>query len=337
MKAKTIVWMMTIVILAASFLVICYRRPAGSCVVSENKDRPHIIAARYASVLKKSELDYKKEDFSPEKVAQYFTDDLIHAHTYNYLQYIDNFFPDADQTGDQVESIRSYLSSLLPPEQAAKMFQLYGLYQDYQLKLHDKIKARGLPASPQEALDNLADLQEYRRAVFGDETADILFGASVEAQEFAIRRNAILYDAHLYATEKEKRLKALAKEMWGDELDPGDGSSSYARYQEQLRLYQKDLAEMRTDGERQDFLQHLMMETFDPVQQMRLEEAERALVEEKQTKAAYDAREQEILNAPDLSDEARAQKIHELQETIFGEQAEAFRRREAMRADLGQP
>lgn len=288
MKTKTILLVAAVAMLVATVRFLCHPQPvAGPRAATIAKPRPYIIAERYAPALKESELDFKKEDFSFEKVVQYFSDDVIDAHTYNFLQYLDNLFanPDSDRPGDQVAEIREYLLAQLPREQAEKMSQLYGLYLEYQLNLQGKLKEQGVPASPQEALDNLADLQDYRRAVFGDDTADRLFGASVEAQEYAIRRNAILYDAHLYAAEKVAQLKVLDQEMWGDELEGGDGSGAYDRYHEQLQLYKKDLAEMRTDAERQVFLEYLTAERSIPEQKMRHEETAGSPVEEKRREA----------------------------------------------------
>ncbi len=47
-------------------------------------------------------------------------------------------------------------------------------------------------------------------------------------------------------------------------------------------------------------------------------------------KEQYFAKEKEILNDPDLSEKEREKKIYELQDATFGEEADAFRRRQAI-------
>lgn len=303
-------------------------------VKDEDKLVRHVIDDSYKAALKDSPLDYKQENFSDEKVKEYFSDDVIDPHTYNFLQHLDDLFSGTQEGESSLEKIRQYLVAHLPPEQADKMYQLYSLYLDYQTSLQERLKEQGMPTTPEEALENLADLQDYRRAVFGDESADMIFGAGVEAQEYSIRRNAIIHDDDFYASEKEERLRELDNEMWGDELTADDGSNAYARYQEKLQLYKKDLSDLRTEEERQDFLRQLSLESFDPVQRERIEQAEGAIANEKQITAQYFAQKQEILKNPDLSEEERARQIRELQDETFGDQADAFRRREAKQAPL---
>jgi len=96
-----------------------------------------------------------------------------------------------------------------------------------------------MPTTSDQALENLAMLQDYRRAAFGKENADIIFGASVEAQEYAIRRNAIVYNDNLYAAQKGQLLKELNSDMWGDELTADADVPTYTRYQEKLQFYKE--------------------------------------------------------------------------------------------------
>ncbi|MDA8141643.1 MAG: lipase secretion chaperone [Desulfobacteraceae bacterium] len=322
------------VVIALSFTVVLAMHRHKSLVAQYNKENHverHIIDKRYKIVLQDSKLDYKQEDFSDEKIKEYFSKGVIDAHTYNFLQHLDELFSDLAEGEDPFNKVRQYLNARLPADQAKKMFELYSLYVDYQMNLQQRLKDQGLPASPQEALEDLADLQDYRRAVFGQENADMIFGASVEAQEFQIRRNAILYNDALYGAQKEEQLKALGKDMWGAELSAPDAGAAYSRYQEKLQLYKKDLSEMRTEEERRAFLEHLNLESFDPVQRQALEEAKQATAEENRLKEAYFAKEKEIRNDLYITEHERAQKIKELQDATFGDQADAFRRREAMR------
>ncbi len=295
-----------------------------------------IIEKRYKIVLQNSKLDHRQENFSSENIKAYFSDNIIDAHTYNFLRYLDDLVSDIGADEDALEKIQQYLESHLPADQAARMYDLYALYLDYQMNWQEHLKYRGMALSPEEALENLISLQEYRRAVFGDENADMIFGAGVEAQEYTIRRNMILYDNTLYGAEKEALLSALNDEMWGDELASQNPNTAYDHYQETLRLYQKDLAELRTDEERTAFLEQIRLTNFDPVQRQALEAVETTIEDEKLIKQDYYAEEKEILNDLYLTEPERAEKIRTLQDATFGQDAEAFRRREAMRKEMEQ-
>lgn len=287
----------------------------------------HIIDKGYQAKLQDSELDYRRENFRNETVKENFSSDIVNEHTLNFFLYLDEICQSAVDLADNLEKARQYLYSVLPPETAGKMLKLYEIYLNYQIGLQDKMKELGMTI---DLLDNLSKLQDYRRAVFGKENADIIFGASVEVQEYAIKRGAIVYEDNLYAAQKEQLLKELNSDMWGDELTADADVPAYTRYQEKLQFYKKDIAELRTEEEKQAFLQHLRMEVFDPVQRQRLEQVDRAIADEKIIKEQYFVREREILNDPDLSEKEREKRIRELQDATFGEEADAFRRGQAI-------
>ncbi len=299
-------------------------------VVKKKGLQGHIIDKGYQAKLQDSELDYRQENFGNKKIREDFSSDIVNEHTLNFFIYLDEICKSAVGLADNLGKARQYLYSVLPSETAGSMLKLYETYLNYQIGLQDKLKEWDMPTTPSESLERLAKLQEYRRTVFGKEIADIIFGASVEAQEYTIRRNAIFYDANLYATQKEQLLRELNNEMWGDELIADADVPEYTRYQEKLQFYKKDIAELRTEEEKQAFLEHLRMEVFTPVQRQRLEEVDRTIAEEKMIKEQYFAQEKEILNNPDLSEKEREQRIRELQDATFGEEADAFRRRQAI-------
>lgn len=322
MKKKKIITIAAAAAMILILLIVVWHQ------VEKKKDfLGHIIDKGYQAKLQDSKLDYRQENFSNEKVKEDFSSDIINEHTLNFFLRLDEICQSAVDLADNLEKARKYLYSVLPPETADKMLKLYEIYLNYQIGLQDKMKEWGLIT---DRLDNLAKLQDYRREVFGKENADIIFGASVEAEEYAIRRGAIVYDDNLYAAQKEQLLKELNNDMWGDELTSDANVPEYTRYQEKLQLYKKDIAELRTEEEKQAFLQHLRMEVFDPVQRQRLEEVDRTLADEKMIKEQYLAQEREILNDPDLSEKEREKRIRELQDATFSEEADAFRRGQAI-------
>jgi lipase chaperone LimK len=299
-------------------------------VAKKKSFQGHIISKGYQAKLQNSKLDYRQENFGKGTVKEDFSSDIVNEHTLNFFMHLDEICMNAVDLADNLEKARQYLYAALPPETAGKMLKLYETYLNYQIGLQDKLREWGMPTTSQESLDSLAKLQEYRRAVFGKEIADIIFGASVEAQEYTIRRNAIFYDANLYAAQKEQLLKELNNEMWGDELTADANVPAYTRYQQQLEFYKKDISELRTEEEKQAFLEHLRMEVFDPVQRQRLEDVDRAIAEEKMIKDQYYAKEKEILSDSSLDEKEKEQRIRELQDATFGEEADAFRRRQAI-------
>lgn len=320
-KSRTlIVCSLFIVIVAIGFYMYAKKNPTPR----------YVIERGYAERIRGAKLDHRQEDFHGQKTKEIFAKDIINEHTLNFLLYLDDVCKDASGLADHLEKARDYLYSILPEKTAAAIFSLYQTYLDYQIGLQEKKNEWRMPRTPQEALENLARLQEYRREVFGDEVADIIFGASVELQEYTIRRNAILYDEGLYASQKERLLRKLDEDMWGDELSGASLHAPYSRYQALLQLYKRDIAELRTEEEREAFREHLRQEVFDSVQQERIIEVERALAEEKMKKELYLAKETEILNDPDLTEEQRQEKILQLQDETFGAGAEGFRRREEM-------
>jgi lipase chaperone LimK len=246
-------------------------------------------------------------------------------------------FQDSQDLADNLEKARKYLYSVLPPQQAGEMLDLYKKYLTIQIDLQSKIgklvkaETPETPETPEEALGTLSRLQEHRRAVFGKEIADIIFGPSEKAEEYSLRRQMILGDNNMYGLEKERRLHILNEAMWGSETMPFDENlTPYARYQEKLMLYQKDLSKERPEAERAATLEQFRREIFTPEQLQRMEEADRSLAEEKKNEEQYFAQEKEIMNDPSLDQEGKESKIRDLQDKTFGEEADAFRRGQIM-------
>jgi lipase chaperone LimK len=159
----------------------------------------------------------------------------------------------------------------------------------------------------------------------------------VKAQEYPLRRGAIIADKDLYGAEKEKKLKELNLAMWGDEANSVEGyAKPYTRYQEKLKIYQKDISEMKTDGERQARIKQFREELFTEDQVKRLDEVDRVIAEEQKKENTYKAQESRIMSDPNLDKDEKAQKIRELQDRTFGEEADSFRRRQAIQRGLEQ-
>jgi lipase chaperone LimK len=245
--------------------------------------------------------------------------------------FLDENFKEFDNKKDLFENVQKYLSSIMPADMADKLFDLYKKFVDYQLTLGEKTKDwGGMPKTTEEAVDFLHKIQDYRREFFGKEVADILFGASVKAEEYPLRRGAILGDKNMYGAEKEKKLKQLNEDMWGDEADKVDAyAEPYTKYKEKLAMYEKDLSEMNEEGKKAQ-IRTFREEIFTKDQVQSLENVDRAIADNEKKEADYKASESEIINDSSLNKAEKENKVQELQNQMYGDEADALRRRLAI-------
>jgi lipase chaperone LimK len=276
-----------------------------------------------------------QSEFKANDVKDYFKKDAINSYTLKYFFFLDDKFKDSRNTEELLQLVRDYLNTVMPPDEADKLFAVYKTYVYYQRDVHDKMTTWGRPTTPEEAIDYLHKLQDYRRKVFGDDNADVLFGPSVMLEEYPIRRGMIIGDQNLYGAEKEKKLNDLKKDMWGEETDTIDNyTEPLDRYHEKFKIYQKDMAEMTSDEERQAKIRQFREEIFEPEQVRRLEDVDRVEANEKKNEQDYFAQENEIKNNTNLDADGKTQKIRELQDQMFGSEAESFRRRLSIENEL---
>jgi len=268
-------------------------------------------------------------EFNADAAKDYFKKDAINSYTLKYFFFLDDKFKGSRNTEELLQSVRDYLDTVMPKDEADKLFAVYKTYVYYQRDVHDNMKSWGTSSTtPEEGIENLHKLQNYRRKVFGDENADILFGPSGKMQEYPMRRGIIIENQNLYGAEKEKKLNDLKKDMWGGEADTIDNyTEPLDRYHDKLKIYQKDMAEMTSNEERQAKIRQFREELFTPEQVSRFDDVDRVTDDEKKKEENYFAQENEIKNNNNLDADGKAQKIRELQDQMFGSEAEAFRRR----------
>ena len=272
-----------------------------------------------------------QDEFKADDVKGYFKKEAINSYTLKYFFFLDDKFKDSRNTEELLLSVREYLDTIMPSDEADKLFAVYKTYVYYQKDVQDKMTTWGTPSTPEKVIEYLHKLQDYRRQVFGDENADVLFGPSVKTKEYPIRRGMIIGDQDIYGAEKEKKLDDLKKDMWGDEANTIDNETEpLDRYQEKFKIYQKDMAEMTSDEERQAKIRQFREELFTPEQVRNLEDVDMLLADEKKNEKDYFAEENEIKNNSNLDAHGIAQKIHDLQNKMFGEEADAFRRRQVI-------
>jgi len=300
-------------------------------------DRDYIIDNKHEIKLKDIQTFRERPNYSDENVRNYFAENVINTYTLNFLKSMDQRFKNSKDLADHLERARQYLYSVLPSSRAGEMFTLYKVYLNHLIDLAGKVRKPGLPWSADEVIADLQDVQRYRRGIFGREIADALFGPGIKAEEYGIRRSAIMNDKDLYGAEKEYRLKQLDRDMWDDEANSvGENIQPYTRYQEKLQIYEKDLSEMRSEEARQAKVQEFRREIFTPDQVRRLDEVDRTVADEKKKEEEYFASESAIKSNTSLSEQEKEARIRELQEETFGEEADAFRRRQAIKTGTEQ-
>jgi len=238
-----------------------------------------------------------------------------------------------DMTG-HYDAVRRYFKSRFSEADAGMLFDVYQKYLPCQIKLLNDSRFEIKNTNLQGMLALLYRVQIFRREAMGKETADALFGAEVKEKEYFLRREMVIADPALYGRDKERRLDKLKSDMWEGEAIPiGEDDTPYNRYQLKMQLYAKDLAGLG-EKERKLKIEEFRKEFFTREQIGKLRDVDARMSGEQETLKRYREAEKKILEARDMPRALREQKINALQDDYFGEEADAFRRTEAIRKGL---
>ena len=276
----------------------------------------------------------RKIDFENDSIKSLFDDDVVNPYTIRFFRSLQWKFRKSKTKDGELQSIMDYLYSVMDEGKADQMIALYKTYRKYQDDLPKRMKEWGVPGTLKGALQFLKNRYEYQKEIFGEEEAKALFGLAVKNQEYKTRRNVIVNDKELSGAAKEEKLKELNEDMWGDEEGTATvNMNPYTRYQDKMAIYQNDLSEMN-DEERQGKVKEFREQYFTTDQIERLEkQVDQRIATEKEQETNYRSEEQKILNDADLSAEEKTEKLQEAQSSIFGKDADSFRRREKYAAD----
>ncbi len=328
-KKKIILSLLIMIIVGVSSYVL-YRQSSED--LPDDAAAHHIIGAGRNISLQDVKMFLKgfpaqSPDEDPRK---YFSKEIINAYTVRFFKFMETRI-EFKSMEEHLKAVQAYLHSILAPHQAEEMFALYKKFIDYEMQINEKAKSWGEPKTAEEFLRYLQSLQDYRRDVFGRDVADAMWGAEVKAHEYNIRKNSIKNDPNLYGADKEKRISNLKEEMWGADAAlledaPQSDPERYEIYQEKQTLYQKDLQQL-TDYERMKKIKEFREKYFTADQVAKLEQVDQEMAAERQREADYHDQEKVLLNDPAMNDEKKAQAIRDLQNSLFGEEADAFRRR----------
>jgi lipase chaperone LimK len=286
------------------------------------------------------ETDAPQQKLSPEDLKKIFSEGLINSHTtFKYFKHLEHMFRKSASIDEHLELVKKHLFSEFPESEAQQLFDTYKKYLECEIALLEEYRNLSNVKSMNEAIEMLKKIQEFRRSRLGKDLADKLFGADVKAKEYAFRRADIVGNNALYGKEKEDLLKKLNEDMWGDEsnavekFEP-DTPIAWQRFNEKQAIYQKDLDELASEDAKEARIKEYRTDFFSPDVVKRLEEVDQQIAVEEQTEIAYRDKEKAIIEDKAMPEDEKNQKIKTLQDQMFGEEADAFRRRETMRIEL---
>ncbi len=264
-----------------------------------------------------------------------FGEGLINSYTtLKYFKHMEHLFRKSTTLGEHFDEVKKYLFAEFSEEEATTLFETYKNYLQCEMDLIEEFRNLTSARSTEEAINTLKQIQEFRRDRLGVDLADKLFGSDVKAKEYAFRRADIVGDDALYGEAKDEMLKQLNEDMWGEDSEAiEEHPNDYNRYKEKLLIYKKDLEQIESEEERQAKIKEYRSEFFTPEVVKRLDEVDQQIVAEKQNETDYREKEKKILENTGLTEETKNKKIEEMQNEMFGEEADAFRRRETMRLE----
>jgi lipase chaperone LimK len=323
-----------------SFFIVRFNYFSPMFSPGERKDVPvnsiikgHKITFRdMKAYFKGNQFESGKED--PNK---YFSQTIINQDTIKYFKFLQCEIK-GENLEDHLNEVKTYIHSVMDSKKADEMFAFYQKFCAYEIDLAKKVKDWPQPKSAADMIQYLEAIQEYRREVFGAEAADALWAIEVKGQEYNIRRGAIIHDPNLYGVEKERQISALKAEMWGTGPDamedlPKNDPERYAKYQENEAIYKKDLEEL-PENLRKDKIVEFRKAVFTPEQLARLEKVDEEVEQEKLKENDYYVQENKFKMDQSMSRDQQEEAIRELQDQTFGDEAEAFRRRQNIGKDV---
>jgi len=248
----------------------------------------------------------------------YFKDSAANRHTLDFFSFLQDRFRDMEYEG-HMKAVREYLrQTIRPPDRAEEMYELYARYTEYQKEAYMDRNLRAPGGAPEDMLENLRRIQDFRRRYFGEDTADAVFGVEVKSSEYALRKQIVIGDAGMSGKEKEERLASLRREMWGGQADTIDGRGTpLDRYNEKLKIYQAELAAM-DEEERAGKISEFRREIFTPEEAARMDSADSQVRSIRERDRDYSRQSREILEDGSLPEQEKNRRIRELHKRLYG-------------------
>lgn len=266
-----------------------------------------------------------KVDFKDNRTTDLFKKGAVNKYTLKFFKHLQMKYKDMEYS-DHIEAVRKYLYSIMESGEADKFIDLYIKYIKYENLVSSAINSAGEIKSTEDYLKLLKNMKSLQQEIFGKEIAEIIFGVMMKSQEYPIRRGGIINDNSLYASEKEKLLKKLNSDMWGEDGNKVEQSRKpYVAYTEALSIYSKDMSEM-SDSQKNDKISEIRKSVFPPDVVKRLEDVDNEIEKEQQRDNQYKKEYDDIVNNNEISSEDKESKIRVLQDRIYGNESDSIRR-----------
>jgi len=270
-----------------------------------------------------------KVDFSGGENADLFKSGVVNKYTLKFFKYLQVRFKEMDYDG-HIEAVRKYLYSSMDSSEADSLLELYKKFIEYENIVASEINKAGTLKTTEDFLKLLKKMKSLQVSFFGKENSEIIFGAMMKSQEYPIRRGGIVNDSSMYASEKQKLLKQLNSDMWGEQGDKVEKSRKpYVAYTETVSIYSKDMSEMN-DSQKREKISEIRKSIFPPEVVQRLEDVDRRIASEKERDEQYKNEYSNIMNNSELSSDEKSAMVKDLQDKVYGEQADSIRRMDDM-------
>ena len=205
------------------------------------------------------------------------------------------------------QRIEAEIARRLPPTAAAEARAFLERYLGYQEA------ARALAETDPGPVDlerRLQRLRELRRAWFGPELAETLFGAEEDVARVAVERRRIEADPALAPAEREQRLEALEAEL------PEPERAARAQAVAPLRV-ERQVEALRSTGASDADVWALRAQAFGPEAADRLAALDAANADFARRMADYRSARDALQADPSLSPEERTQALERLRAERF--------------------
>ena len=274
--------------------------------------------------------DKKIEDniiLTPENLEAF-----VNNSTVDYFNQLSKMFPNAKTLDEHYSKIYEYLLSRYGKDEADTLFAVYKKFLKCEMDLkHERMKW-GLPKNKEEWMQYIQKINNYRTDSLGKQISEKLFGNEYRNMIFKMKKEDIINDDTLYGHQKEQWLEDIAMDTWGDNYEDkmySEFRTSYDMYKEKMKLYEKDFSEM-DEEEKKEKIKEFRKQLLSDKLIKNLEEADEMTEKGYETINSYKSAETNILSDNKLTAKQKDQKIKELQDNTFGENADAFRRAEAI-------
>lgn len=297
--------------IAAALAFIFLFRFADPVPINIITDHHDITARDYQDFMARREFDH------PDHGAL-FANGVVTRQTIPFLNHLAMQYRELPEPG-RTKAVNDAIIGLLGPgDRGDAMLEIARLHLANQRE-EAKHRIRWFSERDMEkVLVNLREMQDARRARFGRERADILFGTEIKSLEYTLRKHAITTDKKMPGREKEKRLTSLRKSMWGNEAATIDSWQTPAqRCGEKIALYENDFRDLDED-ERLKRIRQIRLEFFPLDEVKRMEAADRRSAIARRRDREYYRRSRPILEDRDITDAEKSELLMNLQHEIYG-------------------